>query len=259
MQQNRFGAVGRTGQLLILLCCLWLPLAAAETADDGLDQGLSVSLGYVSTSGNADTTTGNMKALYTLSWDRLTLSLDGSFLYTDVTDETTGETNRKKERYAAALKGDYHLWDKGSVFTNIRWLKDEPSGISSSVSLSSGFGRTFRDRNGVKLTGGLGLEGFRETRLEEDGTLTRSAMAAYMQWNLAWRFNDHNQLKLANDSRMNLSDSEDYRTTSNLTFHSAINAKLAVEIAYEHQYRNQPVDGRERTDTTTTVNLVFKF
>ena len=176
-----------------------------------------------------------------------------------MTDEETEQTVRKKEKYAVALKTDYQMWEKGGLFGNLSWLKDEPSGIRESVSVSSGFGRIFRDRDGIKLSGGLGLEGFREIRLEDTGATSHSVTAGYMQWKLVWKFNEHGRLIFTNNSRVNLSDSEDYRTDSNLSFQSAINSKLAVELAYQHQYRNVPVDNRERTDTTTTINLVFKF
>ena len=39
----------------------------------------------------------------------------------------------------------------------------------------------------------------------------------------------------------------------------AFEYRLAVEVAYEHQYKNLPVEGKGTTDAVTTVNLVFKF
>jgi len=71
--------------------------------------------------------------------------------------------------------------------------------------------------------------------------------------------NKDNTLKFGNESRMSLPNNEDYRLTSTLSYMSTINHTLALEISYQQQYRNLPVDDKRKSDTTTTINLLFSF
>lgn len=236
----------------------WEGPTAPELSEDR-PYAVSVALGYVSISGNAKSQTGNVKAKWAWTRNDWTLSAGGSFVFNDVTDAKTGEETRSTEKYQLAFKTGYALWDKGGVFTNLSWLKNEPAGVAENLSLATGFSRDFMDDGPLLLTAGLGVEGFQETKIQPDGEVESKRMAAYMQMELVWKLNEHNELKFYNESRLSMSDSEDYRMTSNLAYHSSINSRFAVEIAYEHAYKNLPVVGKGTTDTTTTVNLVYKF
>lgn len=295
MQQDRVGASGRAGQLLtgneerkridgktvrshtdrhqrhgvVIGCLLFLliigcgfPVAQASTPpahEKASPQRLSFALGYVSISGNSKSTSGNLKAAWRFTTGKLRFDTNASFFFTDITDGNTGDEYRKTERYQLAVKGDFRIWDKGGIFATLGWLKNEPAGIEENYSLATGFSRTLTEGGPLRVEGGLGVEGFRETRLQTEGPEEVSRMAAYMEVDVAWRLNDHNEVKFGNESRMSLSNGEDFRLASVLSYHSSINSKLAVEVAYEHQYKNLPVEGKGTTDAVTTVNLVFKF
>jgi len=240
------------------------PLHANDTAENGDGQAprnyaLSVALGYVSISGNAESRSGNLKANWKWTEDKWTWSAGGSFVFNDVTDLETGEETRSTEKYQLSFKTGYAMWEKGGLFGNMSWLKNEPAGIRENLSLATGFSRAFMADGPLKLDGGLGLEGFRETKIQPEGDVQAKRMAAYLQVQMVWKINAHNELKFENESRVSLSNSEDFRLASNVAYHSSINSRFAVEIAYEHQYKNLPVVGKGTTDTTTTVNLVYKF
>lgn len=126
------------------------------------DTGLTFSVGYISTTGNSDTTTGNFKFNYHTKWGRLNFRTTGAYLFADVTNPATGVNSRNTERLEAGIKTDYALREKSSVFANFSWKKDVPSGIDHNISLASGYGYTFFDSSQSKLKGGVGLEGFQE-------------------------------------------------------------------------------------------------
>ncbi len=247
--------------LLMIVVCGAYDVEASTPAEPGKanKQRLSIALGYVSISGNSKSTSGNLKAAWRFTTGKLRFDTDASFFFTDITDGETGDEYRKAERYQFSLKGDFRIWDKGGIFATLGWLKNEPAGIEQNYSLATGFSRTLTEGGPLHVEGGLGVEGFRETRLQTEGPEEVSRMAAYMELDVAWRLNDHNEVKFGNESRMSLSNGEDFRLASVLSYHSSINAKLAVEVAYEHQYKNLPVEGKGTTDAVTTVNLVFKF
>ncbi len=262
MQQNALRKTGRLCNFVIIsLVILFLSVpgqSEPNTKGKG-DTGLTVSVGYISTSGNSETTTGNFKFDYHTKWGHLNFLGYGAYLFTDVTNQATGVNSRDTERLEAGIKTDYALREKSSVFTNLSWKKDIPSGIDHNISLASGYGCTFFDSSQSKLKGGVGLEGFQEETIVEGSHFRDSVLAVYFQVDYRYSFNKDNTLKFGNESRMNLSNNEDYRLSSTLSYISTINHTLALEISYQQQYRNLPVDDKRKSDTTTTINLVFSF
>ncbi|RLE15757.1 MAG: hypothetical protein DRJ14_09755 [Acidobacteria bacterium] len=262
MQQNAFCKTRRLCNSLIIfsfLAMLPFPGRANPALKSDGGTGLTVSIGYVSTSGNSETTTGNFKSDFHTRWGRLHFKAYGAYLFTDVTNQESGVKSRDTEKIEAGVKTDYSIAEKSSIFTNIVWRKDEPSGIDHNISLASGYGRTFFDTDQSMLKGGAGLEGFQEEKLIDGSHITDSALAIYFQVDYRYRFSKNNTLKFSNESRMSLSDNNDYRVANALSYVSAINHTLALEISYQHNYKNLPVNNKRKTDSTTTVNLVFHF
>ena len=261
MQQNSFSQIGRPGQFLIAFLVLILCIGSvfADEPSGEPDTSLTVSLGYVSTSGNSKTTTGNFKSSYMAKWKKFDFGANASFIFTDVKDLDTGETSRNTEKYTVLLKSDYRIAKKGSVFLNLGWQKDRPSGIQNNFSIASGLGRTLKDTKIAKLKFGLGLEGFRETKIINEVESTNSRMAMYFQLDYQYRFNPQNTIRITNETRMSFSNYNDYRVTTAISYVSAINHTLALEVAFQDNFKNLPVEGKQKSDTISTVNLVFKF
>lgn len=262
MQQNALCKIGRPCNLLII-CLLFSifsnPVRSEPTVSTGRDTGLTVSVGYVATNGNSETTTGNFKGNYHWKWGRLNFVAFGSYLFTDVSNQETGVKSRDTEKIEAGVKSDYTIANRSSIFTNVAWRKDEPSGIEHNFSLASGYGCTFLDSDQARLKAGVGLEGFQEEKIVEGNHISNSAIAVYFQVDYRYRFNKDNEMKFGNESRMSLSDNNDYRVASTLSYVSAINHTLALEVSYQHNYKNLPVEDKRKSDSTTTVNLVFHF
>ena len=262
MQQNVVCKAGRCFRNLIILTIL-LCVSVAGSADPQVQakdkNGLTISLGYVSTSGNSATTTGNFKGDYHGNWGRLHYAVYGSYLFTDVTNQETGIKTRDTERIEAGVKTEYSIGKSRNFFTNVSWKKDEPSGIAHNLSLASGYGLAFFESEKSGLKGGVGLEGFQEEKIADGNRFSNSVLAIYFQVGYHYNFNKNNFLKFSNESRMSLSDNSDYRLSNNFSYVSAINHTLALEVSYQHNYKNLPVDDKRKTDTITTVNLVFHF
>ncbi|NOZ12994.1 MAG: DUF481 domain-containing protein [Acidobacteria bacterium] len=262
MQQNVVCKTRRFFNFLIIISILAVSCSfgyAGPAPEKGEDTALTVSIGYVSTSGNSETRTGNFRSDFHTQWGRLDFMVYGSYLFTDVTNRETGVKSRDTEKIETGIKTDYKIRDKSSIFTNVVWRKDEPSGIAHNLSLASGYGCAFLDDSRTKLKAGIGLEGFQEEKIVEGDRISDSALAIYFQVDYRYHFSKNNVLKFSNQSRMSLSDNTDYRLASALSYVSAINHTLALEISYQHNYKNLPVDDKRKTDTTTTVNLVFHF
>ncbi len=220
---------------------------------------LSLALGYVSFSGNAQSETGSLKIRYAFIFKKLFVETKAYYIFNDITDINTGETNRTDEKYSLAVKTNYKIGKKSGVFTNLSWYKNKPAGINQNLSIAGGYSKILVDSDRKKGKLGIGIEGYKEEKIIENNIKTNSSLAAYFEFGYELKFNHSNKLKFENESRMNLSDSQDYRLENNLTYSSAINKRIAIEFNYIHQYKNLPVPGKKKTDTTTMINVVFRF
>ncbi len=226
---------------------------------NGKEKSLNLAIGYVSLSGNAKSTSGSFKLDYTYTYKKLFFETKAYYIFTDITDVQTGKTNRTDEKYYLTLKSNYKKGKKSGIFANISWLKNKPAGINKNLSIASGYSRIIADSKRKKGKFGIGLEGFKEEKIIDKSIKTNSIFAAYFEFSFQYSFNDSNKVKFENETRVNISNNDDYRLFNNISYSSAINKNLAIEFNYLHQFKNLPVPGKKKTDTTTTVNLVFRF
>lgn len=248
---------------VILFSCFAFSLSSEGEGNystgNGNKKSLNLAIGYVSLSGNAKSTSGSFKVDYSYTYKRLYLETKAYYIFTDVTDMETGLTNRTDEKYYFTVKTNYKKGKKSGIFANISWLKNKPAGINKNLSIASGYSRIIANSEKKKGKFGIGFEGFKEEKIIEESIKTNSSFAAYFEFSYQYTFNDSNKLKFENETRVNVSNSEDYRLFNNISYSSSINKNLAIEFNYLHQFKNLPVPGKKKTDTTTTINVVFRF
>ncbi len=246
---------------MLVLQCYPLSLFGnrAFAGNIGKKQGLNLALGYVSLSGNAKSETGSFKVDYQFLFKKIYFECRAYYIFTDITDVKTGKTNRTNEKYYITLKSNYKKGKKSGIFTNLTWYKNRPSGINKNLSIAGGYSRILIDNDRKKSKFGLGVEGYKEEKIINFNLKSNSSIAAYFEFSYAYAFNKSNRLKFENETRINVSNTTDYRLSNNFSYSSALNEKMAIEINYIHQYKNFPVPGKKKTDTTTTINLVFRF
>jgi len=226
--------------------------------DRKMEQSFFISLGYVAVTGNAETSTGNVELEHKFSYNKFLFVTSGKFIFTDV-DSEDGTQTRKTEKYNAAFKFNYNIDNQKSYFANLSWERDIPSGIEKSFSLASGLDITTLFSKNHKIKTGFGIEAFNESRIHEDSYNSTDKIAGYMQVLYNVQLSENNFLVVENQSRMNFSDREDYRVTNNISYLSHINKTLALKVIYNYDYKNLPVEGKKKLNTTTTVSLMFKF
>lgn len=218
------------------------PVSAAE-AWSGEGQ-----LGFVLARGNSDADTINAKldlAKETASWKNavgiaaLRSSNDGA---------------RNAERYAASWQTDYRFSARSYWFGGARYEDDRFSGFDYQASLVSGLGHRFVDDEDFKLFGQAGL-GFR--RLESaltgstEDNLIFSAELRYEQ-----RLTETTSLK----NKLIVEAGEANNFLSNeLALQVKINTRLSLAAGVGVRHNTDPPQGREKTDTLTTLNLVYGF
>jgi putative salt-induced outer membrane protein len=218
------------------------PILAAES------WGGEGQLGIVLARGNSDADTINAKldlAKETDSWKNavgiaaLRSSSDGA---------------RNAERYAASWQTDYRFSTRSYWFGGARYEDDRFSGFDYQASLVSGLGHRFVDDEDLKLFGQAGL-GFRRlesalTGLTEDN-LIFSAEIRYEQ-----RLTETTSLK----NKLVIEAGEANNFLSNeLALQVKINARLSLAAGIGVRHNTDPPQDREKTDTLTTLNLVYGF
>ena len=142
-------------------------IAQEETEEEGPWEG-TVSLGFLSTSGNTDTTTYNTKfeVGYTRNdWEhRMLGSSTGS--------EDTGATTA--ENYQLGWRSGYYFTERDFVFGTVDWRKDRFAGVVEQMSYALNYGRSLIESPNHQLDVSIGA-GYRDSD-RSDGTNENNAI-----------------------------------------------------------------------------------
>jgi putative salt-induced outer membrane protein len=237
------------------------PLVAS--ADD-LPQGFSGKgqAGYVMSRGNSDTDAANAKIdLFLLSpeWKHQ-FTLEGLF------GRSAQVTSA--ERWDLRLQSDYTINTKLFAFGALAYQDDRFSGFQYQGSASGGLGYKFFDSTTTKLAAQLGV-GYRvlrpETLVKDDNTgevidripLQReSEVVGTAGVDFMHQFNA--STKLTNKLIVE-SGSSNTSIKNDLALQVSMSKKLALAAGYSVVHNTKPADDVKRTDTTTTLNVVYAF
>ncbi|NNF15804.1 MAG: DUF481 domain-containing protein [Gammaproteobacteria bacterium] len=232
-------------RVVALLCVIFVQ--AFVVADDGGPWSAKAGLGFLSTSGNSDTT--NLNASLNIGYDlqrwhhKLGLLVIGA--------ESNGVSTA--ERYVIDYKAKWDLHDYDYIFGGVNYDKDKFSGVDSSLSETIGYGRRILNNDVHVLNAEIGI-GFRQQDFA-DGTDDSSGI-----------------IKLAGDYQYTISETSAFTQTLSIeiggdnTFTqsvSGINAKLrdALALVFSFTIKNNSdvPAGLDKTDTFTAINLEYTF
>jgi putative salt-induced outer membrane protein len=239
-------------------------LAAPITAfADDLPQGWSGKgqAGYVMSRGNSDTDAANAKLdlfLLTPQWKHQ-LTLEGLF----------GRSAQitSAERWDVRLQSDYTINSQLFAFGALAYQDDRFSGFQYQGSGSGGIGYKFFDSDTTKLAAQLGV-GYRALRPE---TLVKDANGAVIDRipqqsqsevvgtagiDFMHQFNSSTKLS---DKLIAESGASNTSIKNDLALEVKMSKKLALAAGYSVLHNTKPAAGVKRTDTITTLNVVYAF
>jgi len=242
---------------------LLISVPMLASADD-LPQGFSGKgqAGYVMSRGNSDTDAANAKVdLFWLSpeWKHQ-FSLEGLF---GRSAEVTSA-----ERWDLRLQSDYTINTQLFAFGALAYQDDRFSGFQYQASASAGLGYKFFDSQTTKLAAQLGV-GYRVLRpetlvkdadtgavidripLERESEAVGTAGVDFMH-----QFNA--STKLTNKLIVE-SGSSNTSIKNDLALQVSMSKKLALAAGYSVLHNTKPADNVKRTDTITTLNVVYSF
>lgn len=216
--------------------------------------------GFVMSRGNTETETANAKFEIGYEIEKWKHSFDSSFLYGRSSAITTGQ------RWDATWQSDHKVSARFFWFGALRYEEDRYSGFNYQGTVSAGAGRAFIDNDDTKFSGQLGV-GLRRLRPEE---LIRDEFGEVVDripgiadedvvGNGALKF-EHafnestkilNTLLVETGSSNTLSQNE-------LALQVKMSRLFALSVGVKVRNNSNPPPELEKTDTLTTLNLVYE-
>jgi putative salt-induced outer membrane protein len=239
-----------------------LMVQPAARADD-LPQGWSGKgqAGYVMSRGNSDTDAANVKldlSLLRRDW-KYSLELDGLF------GRSSGITSA--ERWDARQQSDYQITAGLFTFGALSYQDDRFSGFQYQATGSAGLGYKFVDSETTKLAAQVGV-GYRSLRpeilLKDDAGRvyaripqpTQSEAVGTTGLDFMHQFNASTKLT---DKLITESGSSNTSIRNDLSLEVKMNKKLALAAGFSVSENTNPPAPLKRTDTISTLNLVYAF
>jgi len=205
-------------------------------------------VGIVYARGNTDTETANVKLDLAKEVDRWKHGFGISALRAATDDLVTAE------RYGGFWQSDYKLTDRSYWFGGVRYEADEFSGFDYQASATTGYGYKFIDTDATKLAGQVGV-GYRRSKLlplgETDGdTIFRGDLKFEHALTATTKILDTFIVEAGSDNTF---------AANELALQVKMTDKFALSLGFAIRHNTDPPAGLEKTDTLTTVNLVYAF
>lgn len=225
-----------------------LAFAQAEQAaeEEGPWSG-AASLGYLSTSGNTETTSYSTKFAVGYASGNWKHALAASANGAAESEITTAEA------YQAGWKSEYNFTEHDFVFGTVDWRKDRFSGVDQQISETIGYGRRLIDTPKHKLSVGIGA-GQRQADLA-DGT-SESGFIGRGSIDYNWIFSE----TAGFDQNIIVESGSDNTYIESV---SAVRARLlgnfALVLSYTIKQNSDVPVGSEKTDKLTAISIEYGF
>lgn len=237
----------------------------AAFADEVRPWEASAELGVVSASGNTETTSMQAKLDIKQNLDKWTNSyvLTGLINKSEVENDDGATSNEKTaEKYFGSVKSAYDFGRKEDyLFLFASHAEDKFGAYRRYSTISIGYGSRLIERETLQLDAEIGpgyVRGekvfedpvFPDYLVTEDGTMLRVAGV------LAWQITENAEFKQS----VSIESAEDNRRTlSETSLSTKISEVMQMKAAFALASDSDVAPGKEKTDTTTSITLVYKF
>jgi putative salt-induced outer membrane protein YdiY len=230
------------------LLSLLLLASGPLLAQDERPYDASISLGYVGTTGNTETSAFNTEALLTLRSAPWTHNFKFQGLGAQENETTTAE------RYFLEGKSDRAIDDRHYLFGKGSYTDDRFSGFDYQATAAVGYG-LFLLRDDVFSLEAFGGPGYRQSKLKVDGTEEGEGIISLGE-NFSWQLGASSALTQSFNS-----DIGEELTVSRFEIGlvSTIIDRVATKIAFQARNISEVPVGNKKTDTQTSVSLVYTF
>jgi putative salt-induced outer membrane protein len=206
-------------------------------------------LGFVSTSGNTESTALNLKLNFIRTTERWRHRFTGTALM------TSEDGDKDNERYTAEVQSDRKLSEKSWLFGSFRWDADKFGTYDPQLVFSAGYGRLLMQSENHQLKGEIGV-GYRDLTERVSGDSSSDAIARFLL--------DDNWQVFATTAWSNRLLIETGKNNTFIQFNTGLTVSMterfAVKLGFELRNNSEiPPGDAEHTDTITSANLVYNF
>jgi len=205
--------------------------------------------GFVSTSGNTDTQSLNLKLEFIRNTENWRYRLGGTAL------SNSKDGSKDAERYTAELQGDRKLNEKSYLFAVYRYDADKFGAYDPQQSVTLGYGRQLMksDRHELNSEIGVGYQKLKATNtgVTEDQVIGRLMLDDIFTITASTVWNNRLLIEAGSDNTF---------TQFDTGLVVSMSERFAVKLGWQYRHNSTiPVGVVDKTDTTTTANLVYSF
>jgi putative salt-induced outer membrane protein len=235
---------------LVVALVLAAPLSAAEeetAEEESKPLAGNIRFGFLSTTGNTETTTMNTSAEATYTLERWKHEASGAALYSDENNVTTAEA------YEALWRSDWSMTDKDALFGRLIWRKDRFGGFATQFSQTVGYARKILTGEKHLLSADVGVG----ARQSEDQVGVDTDEAIYTAGvDYTWNFSDTAKFEQTLAVEVG-SDNTFSESVSSVT--TTLIGALSLVASHTIRHNSDVPVGTEKRDTRTAVSLQYDF
>lgn len=221
-------------------------LALSAGADDGT-WASEIELGAVVTTGNTDQQNFKLRAGITRDSEQFkhTAHVDGL--------RSSEDSVVTAQKYYMYYQADYKLEGDHSLFGRVAYEDDKFSGFDYQTDFTLGYSRLLMDRDNMNLRGSVGV-GARRSELTTGAT--KSEFLTRLALNYEWQVSESSKFTQLLAAEIG---AESTITRSESALQASVAGNLALKVALNIKNQSEVPVGQEKTDTETSVTLVYSF
>jgi len=245
--------------LTVLLLFSISQTSFAENTDE--NEGVwksNVEFGYVSTSGNTETTSVNGGFSISYEEEHWRHAVDIKTIFGSAEDSVTSEVETNAEKYFIEGKTDYKYSKESYAFVLANFENDRFSDNDYQTSFSAGRGHDFllSETSSLKLEVGVG---YRETKKKSDLNLVENSIGETIfriAGNYSWDITKTSKF----EQKISSDIGDDNTVTKSYTGLSAnVAENLALKLSITATHQSDVSVETEKLDTITAFTLVYNF
>ncbi len=231
--------------------------AEGEAADKSASEWSGkAELGIITTTGNTEnsSTNGKVNLVYDPEKWRQEFKLETHVAESDVVVDGEEVTQQTADRTYFLSKTDYKYSERSYAYALVDYADENFTDKDYIGNLSIGYGRTFIKEEHRNFHAEIGY-GLRRYQFKQEFDAVEDEVAR-----LAGKYSS----KVSDNARFSQElvaelgkEFDIYKSITALTVN--INSSMALSLGYEALHTTEVEEGAEKTDTLTTVNLVYNF
>ena len=242
-----------TNSLTLTALCSALTFAAPTLANEEQPSWeASAGLGFSLTSGNTDTTSiaTNIQVIQYLETWEMNYKFDG------IKQENEGKSTADNKNYA--VKGQYKLEDETAfLFVEGKRKEDDFGPFAEQNTIALGYGQQLFESEDLLIRADIG-PGYTNYEFNETGDKDSSSIV-HVAGNLKWNISESADFTQSLVFDQQLSDDKNLMVVSQSTLGAKINGSLKMTLDVKITNNSDVQEDKKKTDTITSVNLVYSF